>query len=252
MENLEFEMRRLEEERDLYLRHSGFVALLGKEYVLGNSEAVRLVAEKVAKAGIEMEERSKLLEEMAMIDPLTNLYNRRAFYIHGENAIKTANRDGEPLSLAMFDIDYFKDFNTKYGHKGGDSVLKTLGEIVSNNGRTSDLAHRVGGEEFIILYHNTEKEMAKEKMIELTNKIKNTEMVFLDKNGNECRDRISISAGVACYSSNEKLVDEYDVRYSLECLSNDADRLAYHSKESGRGRVSWVNSSSGVEQKVIK
>ena len=91
----------------------------------------------------------------ALDDPLTGLYNRRAFELHAANLTKRALRHGQPVSLAILDIDHFKRVNGRYGHPTGDEVLKVLAGTLRCNTRSEDLVLRWGGEEFVLLLYGS-------------------------------------------------------------------------------------------------
>jgi PleD family two-component response regulator len=94
------------------------------------------------------------LQELAVRDSLTGLYNRRYLDETLEREVSRARREGIPLSLVMLDIDYFKRVNDTYGHQVGDEVLRTLAATLSADIRAEDVACRYGGEEFLILLPN--------------------------------------------------------------------------------------------------
>jgi len=96
-------------------------------------------------------ERTKQLEEQAMIDPLTNIYNQRAMYDGIRREMLTAKRRHSSLSLLYFDIDKFKSINDTLGHQKGDEVLKYIGTILIKELRETDLACRYGGDEFCVV-----------------------------------------------------------------------------------------------------
>jgi PleD family two-component response regulator len=97
--------------------------------------------------------------EIPVIMLLTGLYNHRYFKETILNDFQRAVRYHESLSCVMFDIDHFKKFNDNYGHQAGDMVLRTLGSLIDNLVRGSDLPARYGGEEFVLLmYHTAPKE----------------------------------------------------------------------------------------------
>ncbi|MDR3564180.1 MAG: GGDEF domain-containing protein [Negativicutes bacterium] len=102
----------------------------------------------------------KQLGELAAIDPLTNLYNRRHFYTVVEYELMRRQRTLSSLCLAMIDIDDFKAVNDQFGHQTGDNCLRELGRICIENVRTVDTVSRWGGDEFAILFPETDREAA--------------------------------------------------------------------------------------------
>ena len=109
------------------------------------------------------QEREKLmgrLQELAVTDGLTKLYNSRHFYEMLEVEIRRARRYGRPLSLLLFDIDKFKNFNDTYGHIEGDRALSRIARTVLDSIRNTDTAFRYGGEEFTVLMPETDEEEA--------------------------------------------------------------------------------------------
>jgi diguanylate cyclase (GGDEF)-like protein len=111
------------------------------------------------------------LEKLASTDSLTGIYNRHKFEEIFENEIERALRYKKPLSLIMFDIDYFKRVNDNFGHDFGDMVLKNIVNIVKDNIRNMDIFSRWGGEEFFVLCPETSLENAEEFAQKLRKKI---------------------------------------------------------------------------------
>ncbi|NOT85966.1 MAG: diguanylate cyclase [Methylococcaceae bacterium] len=99
----------------------------------------------------EIMEQRKMLEQLALIDPVTKLYNRNAFNDIGPKQLESAARNNIPLCLVVADIDYFKRVNDEYGHIRGDAVLTEMGECLKSYIRRGDLVFRWGGEEFVLL-----------------------------------------------------------------------------------------------------
>lgn len=99
------------------------------------------------------------LEELATIDPLTGIANRRVLDRILPETWREAHRQGRPLSMLMLDIDYFKSFNDAYGHLAGDHALRSVAEVIARAlpGRPGDLAARYGGEEFVVLLPGSDK-----------------------------------------------------------------------------------------------
>jgi diguanylate cyclase (GGDEF)-like protein len=96
------------------------------------------------------------LTELAMTDALTGMYNRRQFMARLDNEWKRFRRYGRPLSLLMLDIDHFKSINDRYGHDAGDRVIVAVARLCGTQTRDSDVAARIGGEEFAILLPETD------------------------------------------------------------------------------------------------
>jgi len=98
--------------------------------------------------------------EMAILDPLTALHNRRYMTSHLKTLFEESSRCGKPLSVLLLDIDYFKAVNDSHGHDAGDSVLREFAARVRRNIRGIDLACRLGGEEFVVVMPDCDLDMA--------------------------------------------------------------------------------------------
>jgi len=171
-----------------------------------------------------LQEKNRLLLEMANRDGLTGLYNHRYFQETISKDFKKALRYKESLSCIMFDIDHFKKFNDTYGHQTGDVVLKTLGGLVKNLMRDSDLAARYGGEEFALLLYHTEAKDA----YQIAERLRKT----VEQHKFQADDlvlSVNISVGVASYYHPEIS----DAKTLIEC----ADKALYKAKEEGRNKV---------------
>ena len=105
---------------------------------------------------IRLETEAQALRSEVLMDPLTGLLNRRAFNQNLEHAINQWDRHGRPFVLILGDLDYFKLINDRFGHVGGDVVLKAVSQRIRASLRRSDLAFRIGGEEFAILLTETQ------------------------------------------------------------------------------------------------
>ncbi|HNV23607.1 MAG TPA: GGDEF domain-containing protein, partial [Candidatus Omnitrophota bacterium] len=103
-------------------------------------------------------DRAKVL---AQIDPLTSLSNRRDILKRLGQEMKKAKKFGEELSVAVMDVDYFKEINDRYGHQTGDAVLRNLAALLRQNLRPTDCIGRYGGEEFVLLLKNTPSQNAR-------------------------------------------------------------------------------------------
>lgn len=186
-------------------------------------------------------ERTMLYEKAqkdSMFDELTKLYTRRYFRESCCQEFSKAKRYGTNFSIIMIDIDHFKCFNDMYGHLTGDEVLRNLAAIMKSSVRKGDVISRYGGEEFIILLPETEKEEATlvaEKLRSLVEK-----GLTLEHGGRNI-EKVTITAGVASYPGDGETTDE---------VIDAADRFLYRGKECGRNRV--VNArAENVVSKVI-
>jgi len=188
--------------------------------------AVMLLAVPIAAVGGYLREHAHrhqfllaaLLAHQAQFDSLTNLANRRLFERHAAAAIAHAARTDEALTLAVIDIDHFKQFNDLNGHAAGDEALRRVAEIIADSARRPmDMAARLGGEEFAVLLFGTDLAKAQPLLETLRQRVGE-----LDVAGR----RLTISIGAADLAGD-----------GLDGLYRRADRLLYRSKEEGRNRV---------------
>lgn len=171
---------------------------------------------------------NKELNEKAEKDALTGAYSKGALLEKGPEAVKRAEMLGEEVSVLVFDIDFFKKVNDKYGHAAGDYVLKTLSAIVSQKMvRAHDYFARYGGEEFVIILQSTPIKTALEVAERIRTTIETSQFVF-----ENTRIPVTISVGAASRLPNENDWDRFFKR---------ADESLYISKQSGRNRVTAAN-----------
>ncbi len=170
------------------------------------------------------------LYNLSITDRLTGLFNARHFEAIFPIQLDTALRDGFPLSLAVTDIDFFKKFNDKYGHKAGDYVLQETGrllrELARENGR--DLAFRYGGEEYCLMMTKTTSRDAAQLLEKYRRRIEEMKFEYEGK-----QLEVTISAGIA--SSEEHL--------NTVSLFEAADKALYASKGNGRNQVRVTTSA---------
>lgn len=164
-----------------------------------------------------MHSKRRLLEDLALRDGLTGLYNHQQFHTHLEEEFSRAQRYTLPLSCVFADIDQFKYINDHYGHVTGDVVLKQIGKLISKIFRKSDLAARYGGDEFAVLLPNTTEQGARDFADRLEKEI--GELSIQQLKGR----KISISAGVATYQNGNVL--------SYHDLLTQADEAMYAAKQ---------------------
>ncbi len=167
--------------------------------------------------------RLKRLQELAARDYLTNLFNRRHFFEHGPALVETARQGGFPVSIALLDIDHFKQMNDRHGHDGGDQVLDAVARNLSRLAeRETNLLARVGGEEFAILFAGAGLDEACRLAEEIRREIARQPLMLA---GEEMT--LTVSIGVTEISGAEK----------LGASLNRADRALYAAKQEGRNRV---------------
>ena len=142
----------------------------------------------------DLVQRSEKLAELASVDGLTGLYNRRHLLALAENEWNRFVRYARPLGILLFDIDHFKSVNDTYGHDVGDLVIKAVADVLQSNKRGSDVAGRVGGEEFALLLPEATHESAIIAAERLRQKV--AERV-IETGGNRLSVTISIGVAVA-------------------------------------------------------
>lgn len=165
------------------------------------------------------------LYRLSITDALTKAYNRQFLYNRLPEEMARSARYKSPLSIVLFDIDFFKIFNDTYGHSAGDYILKEMVSVVKRHIRVSDLLIRYGGEEFLILAPQSDLEETYNMAERIRQEVEKTAFLFEDRNLN-----ITISAGVAM--AREGLLPEDLIR--------SADKALYMAKERGRNRTERV------------
>ena len=177
----------------------------------------------------------KTLQNQAIRDPLTQLFNRRYLEYTMQREIHQAERAKTPLTLAILDVDHFKQFNDGHGHDAGDALLQSIGAILLKHMRGGDIACRFGGEEFALVYPGMTEDVAFARLESIRNEIGNHS---LSHRGKACAP-VTISAGIAVYP---------DCGPDIETLINVADQALYKSKESGRNRVTIAHAEEEEEE----
>lgn len=162
-------------------------------------------------------------------DFLTGLHSRAYFMCQATIELNRALRYGNPMSLLMLDIDFFKRINDTHGHQAGDLVLKSLADLCRHTLRDCDICGRLGGEEFAVLLPETDKAKATEVAERLRLAIQQAR-VSLPTGGPPLQ--LSCSIGVTALSSNEDTMD---------ILISQADGALYQAKNTGRNRVCVAN-----------
>ncbi len=186
-----------------------------------NVDLERTVEERT----LALQNAVKKLETLASTDTLTEVLNRRAFYLRYEEELKRARRTQRPISILMIDIDHFKKINDQYGHLCGDECLRQVVHTINENiRRPADLLARYGGEEFVVLLPETEIEGAKLISEHIRQGIENLKISFSDYN-----IQLTISIGSATLVPDTELL--------MDKLIGAADEALYQAKNSGRNKV---------------
>ncbi|MCV2886330.1 diguanylate cyclase [Aestuariibacter sp. AA17] len=181
----------------------------------------------------EITEKNQKLEVLSTTDPLTELPNRRVVYEAINSEIARCNRYAQPFSIIIFDIDHFKQVNDKYGHNGGDLILKRIASLITQNIRENDLFGRWGGEEFLLVLASTNQEnslIVAEKLRALI------EAMAVEYEGYIIK--VTSTLGVC----------EYQLGTNIEEMIKRADMCLYEGKEAGRNRVVAAPTSQRNQQ----
>jgi diguanylate cyclase (GGDEF)-like protein/hemerythrin-like metal-binding protein len=183
----------------------------------------------------ELQEKNEALEKLSVTDQLTGIYNRLYFEQRAAEEIERSQRYDVPVSLIIFDLDYFKKINDQWGHGTGDEVLKRITSEVGKNIRKIDLLARWGGEEFVILLPETHQNQARVVAEKL--RILAGEIVY------PAIGQVTASFGVAQRKRGE----------GLESWFIRVDRAMYRAKSLGRNLVSeWMDQEYLISSKRLE
>lgn len=182
--------------------------------------------EALAETNNQLLEAQKALEQMAVTDPLTALYNRRYFTERLSEAFAAIDREQIVIHIIMLDLDHFKKINDTYGHQVGDAVLLQFSHILRRAVRKNDIIARIGGEEFVIAMLNIPSDRAHAAADRIRTEV---EKYKFESDGNKLS--ITTSIGVASYP-DLKLENP-----TLEKMLQEADDALYYAKAHGRNRM---------------
>ncbi|GJL78136.1 MAG: hypothetical protein NPINA01_11250 [Nitrospinaceae bacterium] len=187
-----------------------------------NSQSIKTELNEYRKTTQSLSSKLEQTEAKALVDSLTNVLNRNAYNMKIGQMVREFPRLKEHFCLLVVDIDFFKKFNDKYGHKAGDRVLRSVSSSIQETLRASDLVFRYGGEEFVILLSGIQLDNA----VKLAEKIRQgvEKDYFIDK---DRKMKVTISLGVACVRDDDTELT----------LFERADKALYLAKENGRNRV---------------
>lgn len=224
---------------EVQARDGSLVPIQLKAFRLGSGDAERrfgaTMVDLRAQVRLEQEQLHTIaqLKKLALIDPLTELWNRRAFDDALERQSASVTRHHSMASLAMIDIDHFKQVNDTYGHAAGDKVLELLALHLKQSVRKEDMCARLGGEEFGILMPACDPASA---VLVMERALQRVATDRFDLNDGR-RISISFSAGVAAIESG----------VSPQKILERTDAAMYRAKENGRARVElWIPQTESV------
>lgn len=182
-----------------------------------------ILIKQAAQTNRELISQVEKLRIRAFIDPLTSVWNRGAIFDLLQRELHRSRRTGQSLSLCMLDLDHFKTFNDKHGHQVGDAVLQEMCRRVRQSVRPYDALGRYGGEEFLLVFPETDLSQACTQAERVREAIGGTPFELSDT----VSETVTISIGVAQVDSNE------DIDKTIE----RADKALYEAKRSGRNKV---------------
>ncbi|MEA3512780.1 MAG: diguanylate cyclase [Campylobacterota bacterium] len=198
---------------------SQFISIGANDFINKPYSEIEVVTR--INSNIELLELFEQTKDMANKDFMTGAYNRRFFFDSGEAIFEKAKRSKKDLTVAMFDIDKFKNINDTYGHDVGDVAIIEVANVLNDNLRDSDLMARFGGEEFCVLLENISLEDV-EKLFEKIRKAFEKNIIKID----DLEIKFTTSIGI-CYGLED----------SLEDMIKKSDDGLYYCKNNGRNQI---------------
>ena len=177
----------------------------------------------------DLKRASRRIENLANMDGLTNLFNRRYFDRKLAEEFMRLQRVSQPISLIMADLDFFKLYNDTYGHQAGDDCLRTVATVLKEaGGRISDIAARYGGEEFVMLLPNTNKSGA----LKVAEAIRESLAAkAIPHEASTVKNTVTLTMGVATVTPDRSITPEMLVKF--------ADQSLYTGKANGKDRIQF-------------
>ncbi len=207
-----------------FANHTGKTA--GLAGVMMDLTEINEARQKIQEQADKINETNKKLAQLAALDGLTGINNRRTFQEQLDLHIQLSSRNGCMVSLLMLDVDYFKSYNDTFGHTAGDEILKQLANILDKVARNTDVVARYGGEEFAVILPNTDKKGALHMGKRLQDAITAATWTHRD---------ITVSMGLTSDSFTVSADTQSEDQMLL--FINQADKALYHSKDTGRNRM---------------
>lgn len=192
-------------------------------------ETVRVLVDRdrllneAKESSVQLELTLTRMQDLAMVDELTGLKNRRSFFDAIDSVIAASRRRGKPVSVAMLDVDHFKDVNDTYGHSVGDVVLREISKRIEDTLRQEQIVGRVGGDEFVVLLPDTTPQQA---LVAIERVRKAIDDRTVEVTG-AMPVHVSVCGGIS------SLADGMPVTLAIQ----QADKAMYRAKALGRNRV---------------
>jgi diguanylate cyclase (GGDEF)-like protein len=180
----------------------------------------------------ELRQANLKLEDMAYVDPLTKLANRRRLLEVTMSEVMRHSRSGRPLSMILIDLDHFKKVNDTYGHPFGDSVLESVAKVLADSLRSMDIKARIGGEELCILMPETDEDAGRTGAERVRHAIESMKLEVPTQ-----KVEVTASLGGTTWVGN--VTNAESAGKVLKLMMDKADAALYKAKNSGRNQVHW-------------
>ena len=216
-----------------YISNYGFSNMIGHYFKIFS---FYLIYKAVIEKGLKEPQNLIFMELQSEVkrDGLTGLINHRYLYEKLEEEISRTWRTSIPFSIIIFDVDFFKKVNDRFGHVKGDEVLVGIGKSLKMLTRSTDIVGRYGGEEFMVILPDTDIENCYIVAEKIRNEIKR--MDYLE-NGT----KITVSAGIAQFNMNYEKSEEQSISIIANNFVNIADTNLYKAKAEGRDKTVGIN-----------
>ncbi|MGI6150521.1 MAG: diguanylate cyclase [Christensenellales bacterium] len=199
------------------------------ELVLQRTEDLKKSNEQIEQQKVELEIANQTLQKLSYKDQLSGVWNRRKYDQMIEKEWRRCLRHQRPIAILLVDIDFFKEFNDSYGHMAGDTCLVQIGEVLNHSlNRSTDMVARYGGDEFVVLLPETEKEEAMRTAEMLRQKV---EALRIPHASSTVSDYVTVTIGVT------SLVPNQDLGHAD--LFGFTDKALYEAKSEGKNQVKF-------------
>jgi two-component system, cell cycle response regulator len=210
---------------------------LSYRITLKTQDEIEQLATTINGMAAKLEQSQQALRELATIDGLTGVYNRREFNRRLTVEIERSRREGHPVSLLMVDIDHFKKLNDTYGHQSGDDALRHFSALITKEVRPGDIPARYGGEEFAVILPNADRR----DVFAVAERLRTLIAAQDIEIQNNQKVKVTASLGCATFPVDAETEDS---------LMAQADAALYKAKQGGRNRVCLAKQERSVSQNL--